>query len=151
MTLHDLEERRDTLVATLSSHGIHLVFPDVIIPQSGFFVMVRVPEAFHPNHDVHFVRLLAERYQILAMPVSISGGFPGWIRFSIAVSAETIRRTCAGIHSFALDYESNDPQLRPWLPPRAELRQTIHHHHHHHHHHSIHNQQQARRVERASF
>lgn len=131
MSLHDLEERRDELVAALSSHGVHLVFPHVIIPQAGFFVMVRVPEAFQPNHDVAFVRLLAERYRILAMPVCILGGFPGWIRFSIAATAEMIRHTCAGIHEFVLDYESNDPQLRRWLPEAACLPKTSNHNHHH--------------------
>ena len=131
MSLHDLEERRDELVAALSSHGVHLVFPNVIIPQAGFFVMVRVPEAFQPNHDVAFVRLLAERYKILAMPVCILGGFPGWIRFSIAATSEMIRHTCAGIHEFALDYESNDPQLRRWLPEVEWLPKSSHRTHHH--------------------
>ena len=117
MNLHELEERRDELVATLSSHGVHLVFPNVVIPQSGFFVMVRVPEAFQPNHDVAFVRMLAERYRILAMPVSILG-LPGWIRFSITASPEMIQHTSAGIHAFVLDYESNDPALAQWLPEK---------------------------------
>jgi aspartate aminotransferase len=112
--LHLLEQRRDQFVSTLTSHGIHLVFPQVINPLSGCYILLRVPDAFYPHRDVDFCNLLAEKYRVVSMPGSILG-LPGWIRWSITASQDMINLTCQQIHAFVLDYESNDPTLDPWL------------------------------------
>jgi len=117
LDMHELEERRDQLVSTLSSHGIHNVFPHVINPQSGLYMQIRVPDLFLPSHDADFCKLLAERYRIIAIPGSLMG-LPGWIRFAITAPQDMMDHTCAGIHAFALDYKSNDPALEPWLPAK---------------------------------
>ena len=109
-----LQERRDKLVAVCEE-----AFPQVITPDSGFYMLVRLPDEFYPDRDVAFVNMLGYRYRILALNGS-SMGIPGWIRFSVTASDEMIDWTVKGIQTFATEYKAKAPALDHWIHGEPE-------------------------------
>ena len=112
--LMQLEARRDKLVEACQQ-----AFPQVIKPDSGFYMLVRLPDEFYPNRDVAFVNMLGHRYRILVLNGS-SMGLPGWIRFSVTASDDMIDWTVSGIQRFAAEYKAKDPALDHWFHGEAE-------------------------------
>ena len=104
-----LQDRRNKLVDACQQ-----AFPQVIKPDSGFYMLVRLPNEFYPDRDVAFVNMLGYRYRILVLNGS-SMGLPGWVRFSVTASDEMIDWTVKGIQKFAADYKSKDPTLNRWM------------------------------------
>ena len=112
--LEQLQRRRDKLVQAFQDVGANGLFPEVIIPESGFYMLVRVPSMFYPNDDVLFTRILGEEYRILVMSMSlISSGLDGWIRLSITGSDDMIDIAVDGIRRFSQDCQ-NDEILKTW-------------------------------------
>lgn len=104
--LHVLQRRRDALVAALSHEDS--IFPTVILPESGFYILVQVPtnhnECNWVSDDVEVCRLLGgEPYRLLVMPMSMTSQLSGWLRWSITASDAMIEAAIQGLHQFYRD------------------------------------------------
>ena len=109
-----LQRTRDTLAAAFSSVG-PTVFPQVVVPESGFYMLVRVPPAFYPNRDVTFTRMFGEKYRVLVMCMSMFSSLKGWVRLSLTGNDEMVGIVVAGIHNFGKAYKESDPSLDHWI------------------------------------
>ncbi len=111
--LTQLQRRRDKLVEVFEEVGVD-VFPEIIVPESGFYMLVRIPPNFHPNEDVLFTHILGNEYRILVMSMSLmSTGLNGWIRLSITGNDDMVETAVDGIRRFSQDYK-NDGIIESW-------------------------------------
>jgi aspartate aminotransferase len=110
-----LQERRDKLVQACQQ-----VFPQVITPSSGFYMLVRYPDNFyHPDRGLAFVNMMGYRYRILVLDGAFMGT-PGWFRVSFTASDDMIDLAVSGIQKFATEYKAQEHELQRWIHGEVE-------------------------------
>jgi aspartate aminotransferase len=101
-----LQRRRDALVAALKDEKSP--FPAVIVPESGFYLLAKIP--FNFSSDVDLCKLLGTKYRILVMPMSMASELPGWLRLSVTASDDMIEHAVEGLKKFGDDYLQENPK-----------------------------------------
>lgn len=99
--LEVLERRRDALVSALKHD--QSPFPAVIVPESGFYLLAKIPRNF--ESDVELCKVLGTKYRILVMPMSMVSKLNGWLRFSVTANDGMIELAVEGLKQFSKDYQ----------------------------------------------
>ena len=97
--VQSLEARRNLFVGRLGSiSGV-----TALQPQGAFYVFVDVRDVLEDKEDdVSFCQALLEQQSVAAVPGSAFGA-PGWLRMSIAVSADDLERAADRLENFVND------------------------------------------------
>jgi DNA-binding transcriptional MocR family regulator len=104
-----LQERRDKLV-----QACRQVFPQVITPSSGFYMLVCYPDNFYLKRGQAFVNMMIYRYRILVLDGAFMG-VSGWFRLSFTASDDMIDLAVSGIEKFATEYMAQEHELQRWI------------------------------------
>ena len=97
--VQSLEARRNLFIARLNAiEGV-----TALHPQGAFYVFVDVRDLLKETEDdISLCQALLEQQSVAAVPGSAFGA-PGWLRMSIAVSADDLERAADRLETFAND------------------------------------------------